>query len=181
MTVSRLLSARDNPLGYGWGIVAIESCGAAILLWTLFVSGTPSRASSREVATGHPAPGIRILSLGRDLHDRLPAWIPLRLASLPKLHRDAHTRGVRVPLLRSRARGPRPHQPICRAAGVAQAGAPVWSRARRPGSWARRSRSANRRWAPLRLDTECKGRREGPRDPHRERQGCRHGRRPDDR
>jgi hypothetical protein len=85
MTVSRLLSARDNPMGYGWGIVAIESCGAAILLWTLLASGAPSRSSSREVATARPALGIRILRWG-GIFTMASGLVPLRVANLPKLH-----------------------------------------------------------------------------------------------
>jgi hypothetical protein len=85
MTVSRLLSARDNPMGYGWGIVAIESCGAAILLWTLLASGAPSLSSPRESATGRPAPGTRILRWG-GIFTMASGLVPLRVATLPKLH-----------------------------------------------------------------------------------------------
>jgi hypothetical protein len=81
MTVSRLLSERDNPPGYGWGIVAIEGCGIAILLWTLLVS----YVSSRTDAATQPAPGLRVLRWG-GVCTMGSGLVPLRLASLPKLH-----------------------------------------------------------------------------------------------
>jgi hypothetical protein len=75
MTVSRLLSERDNPLGFGWAIAGLEACGLAILVWTL----ASARDRPRSMA------GVRILSWGA-LGMMAAALVPLRLPALPKLH-----------------------------------------------------------------------------------------------
>jgi len=90
MTVSRLLSPRDNPAGYGWAIAAIEGSGAAILLWSTLLAASWLRAGSAS----QPTPGLRVLqwgSAGMMASAVVPfmmasAVVPLRMAGLPKLH-----------------------------------------------------------------------------------------------
>jgi hypothetical protein len=81
MTVSRLLSPRDNPAGYGWAIAGIEGCGAAILLWSTLLAASRSRAGSAS----RPTRGLRILQWG-SAGMMASGVVPLRMAGLPKLH-----------------------------------------------------------------------------------------------
>src|SRR5579862_1768000 len=85
MTLSRLLSARDNPTGYPWAVAAIEACGLAILLWSwLAAAAAPHRLPSPGSAS-RAEPGSTILRSGSALMMAM-ALVPLRLPRLPKLH-----------------------------------------------------------------------------------------------
>jgi hypothetical protein len=81
MTVSRLLSPRDNPAGYAWAIAGIEGCGAAILLWSTLLAASGSRAGSAS----RPSGGLRVLQWG-SAGMMASGAVPLRMAGLPKLH-----------------------------------------------------------------------------------------------
>jgi hypothetical protein len=95
MTLSRLLSPRDNPAGYHWAVAAIEGCGLAIALWSSLLvaltrnsSATRSRGSPWSIRRGerfHAPQGIRILQWG-SIAMMASALVPLHMARLPKLH-----------------------------------------------------------------------------------------------
>jgi hypothetical protein len=80
MTMSTLLSPRDNPAGHRWAEVGIGLCGLGVLCWTL-----SSGRDSRSMPTTSQPDGRWALRLG-GVCMVASGLLPLRLSGLPKGH-----------------------------------------------------------------------------------------------
>lgn len=81
MTVSTLLSPRDNPDGRSWAELGIALCGFGILCWT----ATLSRSSAPRGTGARRPPGIWPLRFG-SVSMIGSGLLPLRLPVVPKGH-----------------------------------------------------------------------------------------------